>query len=171
MERLTKMLSKRKRGKAGFTLVELMIVVIIVGVLAAAAVPIYTGYVRRARVSEAKASIGTIRSSEEVYFAEYSEYLKFTDVTTAVTDSELDTLAIDLSHNTWWKGIGVKFSVNVTTAITTDDTLNWIKADASATDADDAIEGIKVTLFVVETLAFGDPPADYAAGDWLVEGI
>jgi len=74
MERLMKILAKSRRGKAGFTLIELMIVVIIVGVLAAAAVPIYTSYVKRAYVTEAEASLGAIRTAQIAYFAEHSVF-------------------------------------------------------------------------------------------------
>lgn len=60
--------------KNGFTLVELMIVIVIVGVLAAIAVPIYTSNVKRAKMSEADASLGTIRTQLRVYYAEYGDY-------------------------------------------------------------------------------------------------
>ncbi|UCD71876.1 MAG: prepilin-type N-terminal cleavage/methylation domain-containing protein, partial [Syntrophobacterales bacterium] len=50
----------------GFTMVELMVVIIIVGILAAIAVPLYTGYVERARVTEATSIIGAIITSEKV---------------------------------------------------------------------------------------------------------
>ncbi|MBW2059365.1 MAG: prepilin-type N-terminal cleavage/methylation domain-containing protein [Deltaproteobacteria bacterium] len=54
-------------GKAGFTLVELMVVIIIVGILAAIAVPLYTDYTEKARVTEATGMIGAIITAEKVY--------------------------------------------------------------------------------------------------------
>jgi len=146
MERLIKILGKSKKGKAGFTLVELMIVIIIVGVLAAAAVPIYTGYVKKARVSEAKATIGTIRSSEEVYFAENAVYLPLDAVASDATDLT-QTLGVDVGHNVWWN-TGVTWSVTCDGDPPT--TLVSIEANATDTTCDDKIEGITVKYILDE---------------------
>jgi prepilin-type N-terminal cleavage/methylation domain-containing protein len=70
------MMLRMKSRFAGFTLVELMVVVIIVGILAAVAVPLYLGQTRRARLSEAMAGLGAIRSAENVYQTEKGAYLK-----------------------------------------------------------------------------------------------
>jgi len=59
-----------KRLVAGFTLIELMIVVLIVAVLAAVAVPIYRGRIDTAKWSEGKAMAGTIASAIRAYAAE-----------------------------------------------------------------------------------------------------
>ena len=63
-----------RRNKRGFTLVELMIVVAILGILASIAVPLYRGYIKTARKSEAKANLEAIRLLEEQYFADEGEY-------------------------------------------------------------------------------------------------
>ena len=49
----------KKQWEAGFTLIELLIVVLIVGILAAVAVPLYFGYIKDAKMAEAKALAGS----------------------------------------------------------------------------------------------------------------
>ncbi|MFW6067477.1 MAG: type IV pilin protein [Myxococcota bacterium] len=65
--------------EAGFTLVELMVVVVIVGILAAVAIPAFSGYVMRARAAEAPAFLGEIRQRQEAYRAEFGRYASAPD--------------------------------------------------------------------------------------------
>jgi len=90
---LMKIFSKGNKKRAGFTLIELMIVVIVVGILAAAAIPIYSRVMDRARASEGKALLGTVRTH---YLAETAEKIP-------VVFTSLTAWGIDTSKNRWWK--------------------------------------------------------------------
>ena len=59
----------RHRRSSAFTLIELMIVVVIVAILALVAIPLYSGNVKAARMSEGIAGVGSIRSALRVYAA------------------------------------------------------------------------------------------------------
>jgi prepilin-type N-terminal cleavage/methylation domain-containing protein len=65
----------RNRSKQGFTLIELMIVVAIIGILAALAIPAFSNYVQRSRMAESFSFLGEIRQREEAYRAEFGEYI------------------------------------------------------------------------------------------------
>ena len=58
----------------GFTITELMIAVVIMGVLASLAIPTFTGYIYKARVTEAATFLGEIKQRQESYRSEFGEY-------------------------------------------------------------------------------------------------
>ena len=69
-------MSVRSNSEAGFTLVELMIVVGIIGLLAAIAVPNFISYQARSRRSEAYVNLAAVARIQSAYHAERGEYFE-----------------------------------------------------------------------------------------------
>lgn len=67
---------ERERWARGFTLIELMIVVAIVGLLVSLAIPQFVKFHYKAKQAEVRVNLGMIRQLEEAYATEYNMYLE-----------------------------------------------------------------------------------------------
>jgi len=72
--------------KKGFTLLEVLIVVIIIGILATIALPQYISTLEKARSGEAMTNVGTLRSSMERYWYDQGATAGYTAATLARLD-------------------------------------------------------------------------------------
>ncbi len=95
-------------SRKGFTLIELMVVIFIVGILAAVAIPIMRGRIDAAKWSEGKAAAGSIRTAARAYCAERGPTF---DYSGGVTLTELGFAAGDLDGKYFVEG---DYAINLT---------------------------------------------------------
>lgn len=75
------------KPQQGFTLIEVMVVVAVIAILSAIAIPSYTQYVTKARRSDARVSLMKLAQLQEAYYSSNNQYaLTFTNLLTASTE-------------------------------------------------------------------------------------
>ena len=120
------------KNKKGFTLIELMIVVAIIGILSAIAIPNFISFRLKAKTSEAKSNLGAIRSCQETYKTEtesYRDCVASPRATTAVDQDKLawtdnggyDEIGFDPKGSVWYSYVVSGSSATAFTATATGD--------------------------------------------------
>jgi len=120
-------------SRKGFTLVELMVVILIVAILAAIAIPIMRGKIDAAKWAEGKAMMGTIATAIRAYCAvENKPLLNATDPTLSWEDLGLQPTDFEGTYFKQDSGDGT-FDWEVTYIQDTEDLTFWVHANAPTT--------------------------------------
>jgi len=85
---MVKRIRSKKNGQKGFTLIELMIVIAIIGILAAIAIPQFAAYRERGYIASMQADLNSIRIAEEAYYVDEGTYVALNGVTTETVNNE-----------------------------------------------------------------------------------
>ena len=99
------------KNKKGFTLVELVIVIVIVGILSVVSVPVYRGYVDKAIMTEGKVLVGAIAKAELAYHVE-NGYFADTDGETG----KVSAIDIDARGNKYFRVFSIQSGYSHTTS-------------------------------------------------------
>lgn len=92
---------KKLHDNKGFTLIELMIVVAIIGILAAIAIPNFLKYQAKSKQSEAKTNLKGIFTSETAYFSEANSYGPLDVVGFALAGDKAKSYAFSVDDAAW----------------------------------------------------------------------
>jgi type IV pilus assembly protein PilA len=95
-EGVRKMLSKFHKSQKGFTLIELMIVVVIIGILAALAIPRFMRATTKSKQSEAKQILKQIYVMEQSYRQEYDAYWGNGIISSAAAPATMGRIGVEI---------------------------------------------------------------------------
>ncbi|WP_210472509.1 pilin [Vibrio crassostreae] len=126
---------KKRTNQKGFTLIELMIVVAVIGVLSAIAIPQYQKYVAKAEVASALATLTGVKTNVEAYSVENGTFPAAGNESDLGIPASLPSGAITFAASSSSAGIGTitfKFASSGVSTLLTDNSFA-LKRDTSGT--------------------------------------
>ncbi|KUK36572.1 MAG: hypothetical protein XD66_0715 [Thermacetogenium phaeum] len=108
------MLKKYLSNEKGFTMIEMMVVLIIIAVLIGGGIKFYKGYIENSQITKAKAQINVMQAALDAYYADNGRYPEYTNELLdagIAHDDKTATTEIELEARDPW-GQNYKYAVN-----------------------------------------------------------
>lgn len=122
----------------GFTLIELMVVVAIVGILAAIAYPAYTNSVIKGKRAEGRTALLSLMQQEERYFTQNNSYLAFGNLSATATDASGASIANPLQLTSGDSPSQAAYNLTASTCSATTDLKSCVMVTATPNFTDTA---------------------------------
>ncbi len=144
----------------GFTLIELMIVVAIIGILAAIAIPAYQDFTIRAQVSEGMSLASSIKTSASEYYQDRGSWPADNDALGIgtisgkyVSDVSVKNGSIDITYGVQANSNIASEKLSIRPAVNTNGDIAWVCA-ARAVPTNHTVAGTDATTFATTTLKY-----------------
>jgi type II secretion system protein G len=142
-----------KRKSKGFTLIELMVVIVIIGILVAIALPNFISAQDRAKLSSVKANAHTMQTMLETYAVDWQSV--YPNGTTS-----LKTEASSAATNKYWKELKNPFTANTGVGLDTGATTGTLAIDTAIATDNITSNNTSAAATVLEGVTYYSPSID-----------
>lgn len=165
-------LLKKKNG--GFTLIELMIVVVIIGILAATAIPAFVRFVKRSKTGETSNMLKALFTGASAYYGQETTqrgYLQNISLQSACVVTDASTgIAVDSDKHQWLDGTGTNPAAFAALEFASNDLMYYrydiTNSPAAAAQCDVRATAAQGILAVQTFMAIGDLDDDGTTSQW-----